>query len=83
MEKSPNLYQAGLCGRYYSNILPQTTSDIQVFSPTKLKEPCEACGYTSGNLIKMWGDRAAVKCGGCDTYQYSIILPKKKKGRAK
>jgi hypothetical protein len=83
MKKSPNHYQAGLCGLYSFHILPQNLPDIQETTSIKLKQPCKACGYRNGNLIKLWGDRFAIKCGGCDTYQGSIDLHKQRKGRVK
>jgi len=41
-----------------------------------LKSPCFACGYENGLLLKQYGNRYAVKCGKCGTYQYSVNLSK-------
>lgn len=48
----------------------------------KIEGNCKACNYHTGNLIKLHGKRYAVKCGGCDCYQYTIVFPQALKGRA-
>lgn len=48
-----------------------------------LENPCQYCGYTSANLLRIWGSRHAARCGKCDTFQYAITLSsKRQKGRA-
>ena len=52
-------------------------------NPVKLEKPCGACGYGSGNAIRLYGSRYAIKCGSCDCFQFAINLQKQgKQGRA-
>jgi len=51
-------------------------------SPIQLEKPCGACGYGSGNVIHLWGERYAIKCGGCDCFQFAFSAKKQvKQGR--
>lgn len=45
-----------------------------------LENPCKSCGYEKANLLKLFGNQFAAKCGRCDCFQFSVS---RKKGGAK